>query len=166
MHTPQPLQLSGMHDGDRALRLLQDVGDVAEGVEDRFVGADDAAGAAVDAQRRLDEERQLRLTADGLGRTALLARGAAGAVLGNDGERHRSPPSPHRSYSCISFRTSSRLPFGDELVVLPRLAKGEVGEVEQQEQHPDDRNVVRLDHDGEELLPPGHLFVHRWLTLL
>src|SRR5437016_6141191 len=51
----------GVDNRDRPLLALQDLGDVAVGVEDRLVGADDPAGATVDAEGRLDEERLLRV---------------------------------------------------------------------------------------------------------
>src|SRR5207253_11169746 len=70
------------------LVALEDLGDVAPGVEDRLVGADDAAGAAVDAQRGLDEKRLLRFAADGASWAPLLASGAAGTVLGDDQKGH------------------------------------------------------------------------------
>src|SRR5262249_29873181 len=70
------------------LLALEHLGDVAIGVEDGLVGADDAAGAAVDAQRRLDVVRLLRIAADRLGGTPLLASGASRAVLGDDREGH------------------------------------------------------------------------------
>src|SRR5262249_50071500 len=82
----------GMHDGNRALRLLEHVRYIAKRVEDGLVRADHAARAAVDAQRRLDVERQARLTADGFCRAPFLARRTAGTVLGNDGKWHSSAP--------------------------------------------------------------------------
>src|SRR6185369_18066885 len=71
----------GVHDRNGALVALQHHGHVAPGVEDGLVGADDAARAAVDAERGLDEEGLLGVSADGAGGTPLLTRGAAGAVL-------------------------------------------------------------------------------------
>src|SRR5262249_36519333 len=85
---PAAVAVVGVHDGDGALLALQHLGDVAVGVEYGLVGADDAAGAAVDAQRRLDVVRLLRIATDRLGGAPLLAGGAAGAVLGDDREGH------------------------------------------------------------------------------
>ena len=44
----------GMDNGNRPFDLLEDAGHVAIRVEDRLIGADHTAGAAVDAQSRLD----------------------------------------------------------------------------------------------------------------
>jgi hypothetical protein len=72
-----------------ARRGLEHLAEVALVVVDGLVGADHAAGAAVDAQLRVDHVEELALPGDGVGRAAFHARGAARAVLGDD-EGHRS----------------------------------------------------------------------------
>src|SRR4029450_1693404 len=72
-----PVAVVGMAAGDRTLLLLEHLGHGAVGVEDGLVGADDAAGTAVDAERGLDVVGLLRVAADRLGWAPLLAGGAA-----------------------------------------------------------------------------------------
>src|SRR5262249_60204770 len=88
---PAPVAVVGVDDRDRPLLALEHLGDVAVGVEDGLVGTDHAARAAVDAERGLDVVGLLRIAADRLGRAALLAGGATGAVLGDAPEGHGSP---------------------------------------------------------------------------
>src|SRR5207253_1809988 len=53
---PAAVAVVGVDDRDRALLALEHLGDVAPGIEDGLVGADDAARAAVDAEPGLDQE--------------------------------------------------------------------------------------------------------------
>src|SRR3989442_7000654 len=87
---PAAVAVVGVNDRDRALLALQHLGDVAVGVEDGLVGADDAARAAVDAEPGLDQEGLLGLARDGVRGAALLAGGPAGPVTRDDGERPRA----------------------------------------------------------------------------
>ncbi len=67
---------------------LEHLTQVALVVVDGLVGADNAAGAAVDAELRVNDVEQHALTGDRIGGTTADARGAASAVFGDD-EGHR-----------------------------------------------------------------------------
>src|SRR5262245_13659389 len=150
----------GMHDGDGPLLALQDLGDVAPGVEDRLVGADDAARAAVDAERGLDVVRLLGIAADRLGGTPLLARGASRAILGDDGEGHAGTLTEYgarRQASALHLPEDFVLPpLLDQAVVAQCLLETHPGEEEDQDEHEHDRDVVRLREDAEELMERLH----------
>src|SRR5262245_34864749 len=87
-----PVAVVGVHDRDRPFLALEHLRDVAVGVEDGLVGADHAAGTAVDAERGLDVVGLLRVPADRLRRAALLAGSTARTVLGDDREGHGGGP--------------------------------------------------------------------------
>src|SRR5204862_3346601 len=75
----------------RALRLLQHLGEGAEVVVDGLGRADHAAGAAVDAEVRVDDVEQLAFAGDGVRRAAGDARRATDARL-DDVVRHGERP--------------------------------------------------------------------------
>src|SRR5262245_22946202 len=116
-----------MDDGERTLLALEHLGDVAVSVEDGLVGADDAACAAVAAERRLDVVRLLRIAAGPLGGAPPLPGAASRAALGGAREGPGSTPADARAahaarsgkriegalrtaQRCISFRISSSRP--------------------------------------------------------
>src|SRR5271156_5892998 len=138
-----------MDDGDRALGALEHVGYLAVIVHDRVVGANHPARAAIDAHGGLDIINLLRQARDGAARTALLARAAAGAILGDDLKRHRLLP--HLIDNAFA------MPMLDQLIVAPSLLERAIREEHHEDHHRDDRDVIRNGQDLEKLLKPGNL---------
>src|SRR6185369_8093564 len=92
-----------VNNGDRPLSSFEHMGDIAEGIEDGLIRANDPAGSTVNTECRFDKVGLFRITTNRLGGTAFLARTTAGAIFCDNGKGHLCSP----FYSCISFKTSS-----------------------------------------------------------
>jgi len=137
---------------DRTLGALEYVCDIAVIVHDRVVGADDPAGAAIDARRSLDVINLFRKSRDCAGRTALFTRAASGAVLCDDRECNPCSLLPHL------VDNSFAMPMLDQLIVAPRLLQRDVCKKHHQDHHRDNRNIIRYGQDFEKLLKPADMF--------
>ena len=80
---PEPMQFSSMTMAFGQSFFFGRAADVAERVEDGLRRADDAAGAAVDAERRVDDVELVTVAGDGVRRAALRAGRTADAGLDN-----------------------------------------------------------------------------------
>jgi len=146
-----------MHHRDRTLGALEHVGDFAVIVHDCVVGADDAAGAAIDAHRGFDVIDLFREAGDCAGRTALFTGAAAGAVFGDDRKWH--PASFRDSPRLLPHLVDDSLAMAvlDKLIVAAALLQRDVGEEHHQDHHRDDRDVVGHGEDFEKLLKPAYM---------